>query len=86
MSGQLPVAVPTKLVVLMAFDKDADGNLLPAWDAREMQSADRAIRTAKDIAHLHAGVIAWIREANIALGDYGQSEVLFQQGLIPDLD
>jgi hypothetical protein len=86
MSGQLPVAVPTKLVVLMAFDQDKDGNLRPAWDAREMQSADRAVRKAKDIAHLHAGVIAWSREANIALGDYGQSEVLYQHGLIPDLD
>jgi hypothetical protein len=86
MSGQLPVQVPTKLVVLMAFDRAEDGELRPAWEAREMPSEERAIRAARELAHLHAGVIAWSREADIAMGEYGPSEELFRHGQIPDLD
>ena len=84
--GQLPVAKPVKLVVLMAFDRGENGELRPAFEAREMPSEQRAIRTAKDIAPQHAGVIAWVRDADLALGDYGQSEVLYRSGDIPDLD
>ena len=84
--GQLPVAKPGKLVVLMAFDRGQDSELLPAFDAREMPSEERAIRTAKEIAPRHAGVIAWVRDANLALGEYGQSEELYRSGDIPDLD
>ena len=62
-SGQLPVAVPTKLIVLMAFDRDEEGNLQPAFEAREMPDEERAVRTAKDMAKLHAAVIAWSRPA-----------------------
>ena len=84
--GQLPVAKPVKLVVLMAFDRGENGELLPAFEAREMPSEERAIRTAKEIASRHAGVIAWARDANLTLGDYGQSEELYRNGEIPDLD
>ena len=51
-----------------------------------MQSPERAVRTAKQIRHLHAGVIAWTRQADAAAGEYGISEVLYQHGSIPDLD
>ena len=84
--GQLPVAKPAKLVVLMAFDRGENGELQPAFEAREMPSEERAVRTAKEIASRHAGVIAWMRDANLALGDYGQSEELYRSGDIPDLD
>jgi len=85
--NQLPLAKhPSRLVVLWAFDKGEDGELVPAWDAREMPDERRAVMQAKQIEHLHAGVICWAREANSASGDYGQSEVLYQHGSIPDLD
>jgi hypothetical protein len=88
MAGQLPEAKPgkTKLVVVMAFDRGEDGGLLPAFDPREAQSEDRAIRQARDLAARHAGVIAFSRDADFALGDYGPSVELFRHGDIPDLD
>ena len=87
MSAQLPVAkLPSRLVVLWAFDRTGDGELVPAWDAREMPDERRAVVTAKEIARRHAGVICWSREADIATGDYGPSEVLYKHGAIPDLD
>lgn len=86
--GQLPEPkVPKmKLIVLMAFDKGEDGDLTPAFEAREMPDERRAIQTAKEMAHRHDGVIAWARDANPALGEFGVSEELFRAGEIPDMD
>lgn len=70
----------------MAFDKSDDGELIPAFEAREMPDERRAIQTAKELSHRHDGVIAWARDANPALGEFGVSEELFRAGEIPDLD
>jgi hypothetical protein len=86
MSGQLPIAVPTKLIVLMAFDRDDEGELQPAFEAREMPDEDRAVRAAKDMANHHAGVITWWRPARADLGDYGEPTLLFTAGDVPDMD
>jgi len=86
--GQLPEAkaAKTKLIVLMAFDKAEDGELLPAFEAREMPDERRAVNTARELARRHDGVIAWMRDANPAAGEFGPSEELFRSGEIPDLD
>ena len=86
MSGQLPVAVPTKLIVLMAFDRDDEGNLQPAFEAREMPDEERAVRTAKDMAKRHVGVIAWSRPARPDIGEFGEPTELWRAGDIPDMD
>lgn len=86
MSGRIPVTKPIKLIVLMAFDKSEDGELVPAFEAREMPDERRAILTAKELSHRHDGVIAWARDANPALGEFGVSEELFRAGEIPDMD
>ena len=85
--GQLPIQkLPAKLVVLMVFDKDDEGELRPAFEAREMPDERRAVATAREMARRHDGVIAWAREVNPAAGEYGPSEVLYRHGSIPDLD
>ncbi len=85
--GQLPEPkVATKLIVLCAFDRDEDGVLHAAFEPREMPDERRAISTARDMARRHVGVIAWMRSANPAVGEYGPSEVLYQPGEIPDVD
>ena len=87
--GQLPEPKEgvKKLIVLMAFDKDPEtGELAPAFEACEMSDERRAVLKAKELAGTHAGVITWSREANLRLGEYGWSEVLFKSGSIPDLD
>jgi hypothetical protein len=85
--AQLPLAKPQpKLIVLWAFDQGEDGELVPAWEAREMPDERRAVMKAKEIAHLHAGVLCWSREADPSAGEYGPSEVLYRHGSIPDLD
>ncbi len=58
-----------KLIVVVAFDRDEDGELQPVFGPAEQQSEERAIRTAKGLAAKHAGVIAWSRESNPALGE-----------------
>lgn len=75
-----------KLIVVVAFDRDEEGELQPAFDPMEQQSEDRAIRTARALADKHAGVIAWSREANPDLGEYGEPTTLFLSGEVPDME
>ena len=75
-----------KLIVLIAFDKNEDGELVPAFDPRQYDDEGRARREATAIAAKHAGVIAWSREADPAIGEYGEPTELFRSGEIPDLE
>jgi hypothetical protein len=38
------------------------------------------------LAGKHVGVIAWSRDADPALGDYGPPTTLFQSGEVPDME
>lgn len=82
----LPERKMPKLIVVVAFDLDDNGDLQTVFGPEEQQSEDRAVRTARDLASKHAGVIAWSREANPALGDYGDPVTLFQAGDVPDME
>ncbi|OLP56843.1 hypothetical protein BJF92_12285 [Rhizobium rhizosphaerae] len=75
-----------KLIVLAAFDKDDEGNLLQAFDPRQVDTEERAKREARAIADKHTGVVAWSREADPTLGEYGPPIVLFQSGEVPELE
>lgn len=44
-----------KLVVLVAFDMDEDGNLQPAFEPREMQNEEGAILAAMELAPQYRG-------------------------------
>jgi len=38
-----------KLIVVVAFDRDAEGELQPVYGPAEQQSEERAVRTAKTL-------------------------------------
>ncbi|AMS45160.1 hypothetical protein AA2016_6260 (plasmid) [Aminobacter aminovorans] len=44
------------------------------------------LATTKMIESEHAGVIAWSREANPAIGEYGEPTILYQAGEVPDME
>lgn len=75
-----------KLIVVVAFDRDEAGDLQTVFGPQDYQSEARAVRQAKLLADQHAGVIAWSREANVDVGDYGEPITLFQAGDIPDME
>ncbi|MCA0049258.1 hypothetical protein LB577_20265 [Mesorhizobium sp. B283B1A] len=75
-----------KLIVVTAFDRDETGDLQPVFGPAERQTEDRAIRTAKGLAGKHTGVIAWSRDANPSLGEYGEPTTLFIGGDVPDME
>lgn len=81
-------ATPTKLIVLLAFIRDEEGELRPAFEPRELQSEDKAKIDAKRMAALAAyeGVIAWSRSADLINGVFGDPVVLFQHGDTPELE
>ncbi|WP_043620435.1 hypothetical protein [Ensifer sp. ZNC0028] len=76
----------SKLIVLMAFDENGDGELIPAFEPKQIETEERAVREARALATQHAGVIAWARDADPAVGDYGPPVELFKHGKIPDLE
>ncbi|MGX8009027.1 hypothetical protein ACVDG8_008420 [Mesorhizobium sp. ORM8.1] len=75
-----------KLIVVVAFDRSDDGDLFPMYGPTDQQSEERAIRTARALAGKHVGVIAWSRDADPALGDYGPPKTLFVSGDVPDME
>ncbi len=79
-------SIPPKLIVVMAFDEGEDGDLLPAFEPRQYDNADKARRDARLFAERHAGAIAWSRSADPNLGDSGEPEILFSKGKIPDME
>ncbi|TJW16688.1 MAG: hypothetical protein E5W82_05300 [Mesorhizobium sp.] len=84
--GILPRRQTPKLIVVTAFERDEEGDLQPVYGPAEQQSEERAIRTAKALAGKHAGVLAWSRDANLSLGEYGEPTTLFVGGDVPDME
>lgn len=84
--GQLAIPKKTSLIVVLAFVRDEEGELRAAFEPREMQSEDRAIREARMLATTYAGAIAWSRPARPDIGEFGEPVVLFQYGDVPDME
>jgi hypothetical protein len=82
----IPQQKMPKLIVVAAFNRDDEGVLQPAFDPRQMQSEEAAKRLAKTIEREHAGVIAWSREANPSIGEYGEPTILYRAGEVPDME
>ena len=81
-------AKPTKLIVLLAFVRDEEGELQPAFEPREIQSDEKAKMDARRMAALgtYEGVIAWSRSADLVNGEFGDPVVLFAHGNIPEME
>ncbi|MQY44526.1 hypothetical protein GAO09_00355 [Rhizobiales bacterium RZME27] len=75
-----------KLIVLAAFNKNDEGELVPAFEPRQVDTEERAKRDARLVADQYSGVVAWSREADPAIGEYGPPVVIFQAGEVPDLE
>jgi hypothetical protein len=85
-TGQEPVQKSTTLVVVMAFERTEDGELRPAFEAQQAPSEHSAVQRAKLMSRSYAGVIAWKRPADPDRGDFGEPEILFSAGDVPDLE
>jgi hypothetical protein len=68
------------------FDRGEDGELVPAFEPREVSSEEKAVREARSLAERHVGVITWSRSADAKLGEYGDPVLLFQFGDVPEMD
>lgn len=75
-----------KLVVLAAFNRDDEGNLLPAFEPREMRDEGQAKQQALLMKDQYAGVIAWVRDADPDLGEFGPPTILAQYGDVPEME
>jgi hypothetical protein len=85
-TGQAPVQKSTTLIVLAGFEKGEDGELRAAFEPQQMPSEHAAVQRARLMSKGYAGVIVWTRPADPDRGDFGEPEVLFQAGEVPDLE
>lgn len=72
--------------MLAAFVKNDDGDLVPTFDPRQVDSEERVKRDAVMLGDSYVGVVAWSREADPAIGEYDPPVVLYQRGEIPELE
>ncbi|KKB09379.1 hypothetical protein [Devosia chinhatensis] len=79
---------PTKLIVYLAFISGEDGEIQPAFEAREAQSEDQAKQQARILwsSGKYAGAIAWWRSADLINGEFGDPVVLFSEGEVPEME
>ncbi|MBB3147249.1 hypothetical protein FHS21_003665 [Phyllobacterium trifolii] len=86
--SELPVAkaAPARLVVVVAFSRADNGELVPAYDPMQFDTPEDATRMARYLAAKCAGVLAWSREAQPVIGEYGPPTILFQSGDVPELE
>lgn len=74
-----------KLIILQAFNKDENADLVPAFQARTMKTEEIAISEAKSISDDYASVVVWTRDFTPIGLERSTPKVLFQSGLIPIL-
>ena len=79
---------PAKLIVYLAFVRDEEGELQPAFDAREAQSEAAAKQHARILwsSGKYAGAIAWWRLADLVNGEFGEPVVFFSEGEVPEME
>lgn len=79
---------PTRIIALLAFVRDEEGELRPAFEAREMPSEAAAQQQARLLAatQKYEGVIAWWRSADLVNGEFGEPVTLFEWGQIPEME
>lgn len=75
-----------RLIVVAAFDRNNDGELIAAFDPVAFDTEGRALRTAQALEGKHVGVVAWSREADPDIGEYGPPAIIYQFGDIPDME
>lgn len=78
----------TKLIVMLAFARDEEGELQPAFEPREFQSEGAAKMQAQICAGSkhYEGVIAWWRTADLVNGEFGDPMTIFEWGKVPEMD
>lgn len=78
----------TRLIVMLAFVRDEEGELQPAFEARECQSEGQAKHQAllAKSSGKYEGGIAWWREADLVHGDFGPPETIYQWGQVPEME
>ncbi|UXN58427.1 hypothetical protein [Phyllobacterium zundukense] len=77
---------PARLIVVVAFSRAGNGQLVPAYDPMQFDTPEEATRMARYLSVKCAGVVAWVRDAQPDAGEYGPPTILFRSGDVPELE
>ena len=67
-------AHPAGLIVVVAFSRADNRQLVPAYDPMQFDTPEEATRMARYLAVKCAGVLAWVRDVQPETGGYGPSD------------
>jgi hypothetical protein len=77
---------PARLMVVVAFSRVDNGQLVPAYDPMQFDTPEDAARMARYLAGKCVGVLAWVRDVQPDAGGYAAPTILFQSGDVPELE
>jgi hypothetical protein len=52
-----------KLIVLAGYKTDDEGNMVEAFEPRQMPTEEKAVREGKALSSQYDGIVAWSRDA-----------------------
>lgn len=71
---------------VLAFDLDRSGQAIPVFKPKPAADETTAIEEARRLANIHAGAVAWKRQAQPLVGEEGEPEILWQAGTLGDFN
>ncbi|MGI2031673.1 hypothetical protein ACRQ1B_04695 [Rhizobium panacihumi] len=74
------------VVMFVAFDRNDRGEAVPAFTPRQASDEAEAVHAVEILGGRHAGAVAWKREAQPAVGEIGEPQVIAERGAIGDFD
>lgn len=77
---------PVEMITVIAFDRDKQGRLKPAFDPKQVSSRGRAITMSRNLELIHTGVVAFSQFCDPEIGEYGEADELYRAGDVPDLE
>jgi hypothetical protein len=84
--GRPTGAMPQTVIIVQAFEADAEGEVVPATRPRRMADERQAIAHGRELAGRHGGVAAWTLRVSPDADEPGGGEIFFMRGQLPDLD
>jgi hypothetical protein len=81
-----PMTQPARLIVIVAFSRADNGELVPACCPMLFDTPEEILRVARYLAARDAGGLAWSRDAHADIGAYGTPTILFHSGAVPEVE
>lgn len=74
---------PQQIFAVQAFRRSHSGEILPAFEIRKYKTGELAVAAAQALAVRYLGVVAFRQGMDMTSFEYGEPQILFEQGEVP---